>query len=152
MCTKQTFETLNTFTQVEKFVHRLVVIGLVIFSIAIFTMTDIYSNGKWILRPARFSDFRQISLFHSQGTFESLDYMAVTYHKLLQDKNSNAFVATTCDGKVVSKSCGLKYFVDDNEQVDFEGDAAGVLILRVLELIFLLPSAVVAERLETASL
>ena len=74
-------------------------------------MTDTNSKGKWILRQARFSDYQAISLFHSEGTFESLDYMPVTYHKLLQDKNSNAFVATTCDGKVVSKPCDLKCFV-----------------------------------------
>ena len=73
-------------------------------------MTVINSNGKWILRVARFSDFQAISSFHSEGTFESLDYMPVTYHQLLQDKNSNAFVATTCDGKVVSTG-GLIYFI-----------------------------------------
>ena len=65
-------------------------------------MAEFARNEKWILRHAKLSDYKEITSFHSQGTFEGLDYMPVTYHRLLQDKNSNAFVATTHDGKVVS--------------------------------------------------
>ena len=65
-------------------------------------MAELARNEKWILRPAKHSDYDAVMSFHSEGTFESLDYMPATYNRLLQDKNSNAFVATTHDGKVVS--------------------------------------------------
>ena len=69
-------------------------------------------QSRWVFRPAHIQDYKAVMDFEEGGYFDHLDYMTYSWHKIMQDKNSNAFVIEI-NGKVVG-DCNPFFHLDLN--------------------------------------